>query len=66
MIEMTFGNITVDQLKTAAGIFIGEKNRHKHFSCETTINEAVGTLSGNENKLTYNCWVKNKETWEAE
>lgn len=66
MIEMTFGNITVDQLKTASGIFIGEKNRHKHFSCETTINEAVGTLSGNENKLTYNCWVKTKETLEAE
>jgi hypothetical protein len=66
MIEIAFGNITVDELNTAAGIFIGEKNRHKHFSFETTINQAVGTLSGDENKLIYNRWMKNKETWEDE
>ena len=60
MIEITFGNIAVDKLKTGAGIFIGETNKLGDFSFETTLNEVLGTLAGNENKLTENRWITNK------
>ncbi|MCM2533223.1 hypothetical protein NDK43_13475 [Neobacillus pocheonensis] len=66
MIEITFGNITVANINTSAGVFIGKKNKHKNFRSESIINEAVGILSGNENKLSYNHWMNNKEKWEDE
>ncbi|MGG3562943.1 hypothetical protein ABES03_15210 [Neobacillus rhizosphaerae] len=60
MIEITFGDISVANIKTSSGIFIGKKNTHKNFRNIRIINEGVGSLSGNENKLSNNHWVKNK------
>ena len=66
MIEITFGDISVANLKTSSGVFIGKKNTHKNFRNIRIINEGVGSLAGNENKLSNNHWVKHKEKWEGE
>jgi hypothetical protein len=64
MIEITFGQITVDNMSGSSGIFIGHKNKLKDFQYEKMTDEAVGILFGNENKLSYNKWMHIKETWE--
>ncbi|WML56621.1 hypothetical protein [Neobacillus sp. PS2-9] len=61
MIEITFGDILVANIKTSSGIFIGKKNTHKNFRNIRIINEGVGSLSGNENILSNTHWVKHKE-----
>lgn len=66
MIDLTLGTISVDQLSTSSGIFVGKENRLHHFSAQTTINEAVGTLTGSENKLTHNRWIHIKASEEEE
>ncbi|MDQ1146562.1 hypothetical protein QE429_003389 [Bacillus sp. SORGH_AS 510] len=66
MIELTFGNISVGNIKTSSGVFIGKKNTHKNFRSSRIVNEGVGALIGNENKLNNNYWVKHKEKWEGE
>lgn len=64
MITITFEKISVSRMSNSSGIFIGKKNSHKKFRKETVINEVVGVLSGNENIVCQNYWVKNKEKWE--
>lgn len=64
MITITFEKISVSRMSNSSGIFIGKKNSHKKFRKETVINEVVGVLSGNENIVSQNYWVKNKEKWE--
>lgn len=66
MINLTFGNVSIMNMKNSSGIFIGEKNSLKNFDNESVVNEVVGVLSGNENLITENHWVKTKEKWEDE
>ncbi|WP_462410483.1 hypothetical protein [Neobacillus sp. Marseille-QA0830] len=66
MIDISFSNISVDHLGTSSGIFIGNQNSLKNFSCEAEINEAFGSLAGNENKLTHNRMILDKELGEDE
>jgi hypothetical protein len=63
MIKITFEEISVSRMSNSSGIFIGKKNTHKKFRKESVINEVVGVLSGGENIVSQNYWVKNKEKW---
>ncbi|WHY79564.1 hypothetical protein QNH20_10675 [Neobacillus sp. WH10] len=64
MIKITFDNLSVMKMSNTSGIFIGKKNTHKNFRKESVINEVVGALSGNENRVRKNNWTKNRERWE--
>ncbi|MFK9090334.1 hypothetical protein [Bacillus salipaludis] len=66
MIKITFDNISIMKMSNASGILIGKQNTHKNFRNERVINEVVGDLSGNENTVSQNNWMKNRETWEEE
>jgi hypothetical protein len=66
LINLTLGNVSIMNIKNSSGIFIGEKNSLKNFDNESVVNEVVGVLSGNENLITENHWVKTKEKWEDE
>jgi hypothetical protein len=61
MIDLTLGNISITNIGDSSGFFIGKKNTHKAFRSERIMNEVVGELSGSENLITHNNWVKNKE-----
>jgi hypothetical protein len=60
MIDLSLGNISITNIGDSSGFFIGKENAHKAFRSERIINEVVGELSGNENVITHNDWVKNK------
>jgi len=64
MIHITFENISIKKMGNTTGIFIGQKNKHEKFRSVQVINEVVGSLSGNENRIIENNWLKNKEVWE--
>ncbi|MFJ7727567.1 hypothetical protein ACIQXV_15565 [Neobacillus sp. NPDC097160] len=64
MIKITFDQVSVLNMRNSSGIFIGKQNTHKNFRHESVINEVVGTISGNENWVNDNEWIKNKENWE--
>jgi hypothetical protein len=61
MLNLKLGNISINGIGPSAGFFIGKKNTHKAFHSEKTINEVVGVISGNENQVTNNHWVKNRQ-----
>ncbi|MGG3470312.1 hypothetical protein ABES02_22855 [Neobacillus pocheonensis] len=60
MINITLGNIAIAKMSHSSGMFIGEKNTLSKFQYKTDVNDLVGVISGDENKLTENRWVKNK------
>jgi hypothetical protein len=60
MINLSLGDISISSIGHSSGFFIGKKNTHKKFRSENVIDEVIGKLSGKENTLNYNCWVKNK------
>lgn len=60
MIDLSLGNISITKIGDSSGFFIGKKNTHKAFRSERIINEVVGELSGSENVIIHNNWVKNK------
>jgi len=64
MINITFDNISVMKMSNGSGFFIGKKNTLKNFRKESVINEVVGSLSGDENRVRKNNWTKNRERWE--
>ncbi len=61
MIKLTLGNISITSIGHSSGFFMGQQNTHKKFRSDLVINEVVGAISGNENKVTENYWVKNKQ-----
>ena len=61
MIKITFDKLSVMKMGNASGIFIGKKNTHKNFRKECVINEVVGALSGNENRVRKNNWTKTEK-----
>lgn len=66
MINITLGNISITKMGHSSGMFIGEKNTLSKFQYKTDINDVVGVISGDENKLNENRWVKNKVNSEDE
>ncbi|MFZ7943598.1 hypothetical protein [Neobacillus sp. 19] len=64
MIKITFDHVSVNKLNNTSGIFIGKQNTHKKFRHESVLDEVVGTISGNENRVTRSKWIKNKENGE--
>lgn len=64
MIHITFENISVKKMSNTSGIFIGQKNNLEKFQSDRVVNEVVGSLSGNENRIIENKWLKNKDGWE--
>ncbi|MGJ7910476.1 hypothetical protein [Neobacillus sp. LXY-1] len=61
MIDISFGNISVDSLGKSSGIFIAHQNKLKNFQFDKITHETVGTLLGNENRISYNQWMLSKE-----
>jgi hypothetical protein len=66
MIKLKLGNITVTSLGDSAGFFLGETNTHKNFRSNKVITEIVGDLSGKENTVINNKWVKDILEWKEE
>ncbi|WP_428910590.1 hypothetical protein [Niallia sp. Krafla_26] len=66
MIKLKLGNIVVTSLGDTSGFFIGETNTHKNFRSNKVITEVVGDLSGRENTVIKNKWVKNILEWKGE
>ncbi|WP_378586136.1 hypothetical protein [Neobacillus sp. GCM10023253] len=58
--KLSLGKISITNISDSSGVFFGKKNTHKKFHSDTTINEVIGTLSGNENTLTHGYWIKTK------
>jgi len=66
MIKITFDQLSVKEMSHASGIFIGKKNNLKKFQKESVVNEVVGAILGNENRVSGNNWIKNKVSWKEE
>lgn len=66
MINLTLEDISIGKMSNGSGFFIGEKNTLKKFNYTSVVNEAVGILSGNENTVKQNQWIKNREKWEVD
>lgn len=58
--KLSLENIFITKMETSAGMFIGKTNTLKQFQNQKEVNEVIGTISGRENKLTHNYWMKNK------
>ncbi|NRD76790.1 hypothetical protein HPT25_04700 [Bacillus sp. BRMEA1] len=58
--KLTLQNIDINSMENSVGVFIGKTNILKQFRGEKSINEVIGNISGNENKLRHGCWIKNK------
>ncbi|WP_066372267.1 hypothetical protein [Neobacillus fumarioli] len=58
--KLSLENISITKMETSAGMFIGKTNTLKQFQNQKEVNEVIGTISGRENKLTHNYWMKNK------
>jgi hypothetical protein len=63
MIHITFENISIKKMSNSTGIFIGQKNELGKFQSKRVINEVVGSLSGNENRVLGNKWLKDRDEW---
>ncbi|MEH7334651.1 hypothetical protein V7161_18575 [Neobacillus drentensis] len=66
MINLSLGKIDIMELGNSAGIFIGNKNRLKNFHTTKDTNEVMGVISGDENCISENQWVKTKVKMEDE
>lgn len=66
MIKLKLGNISVTSLGDSSGFFIGETNTHKNFRSEKMITDIVGDISGKENIVRNNKWVKDTLGWKEE
>ena len=66
MIKLKLGNITVTRLGDSSGFFLGETNTHKNFRSNKVITEIVGDLSGKENTVINNKWVKDILDWKEQ
>ncbi|RFB10997.1 hypothetical protein DZB84_21520 [Bacillus sp. HNG] len=66
MLNLKLGDITITSLGDSSGFFIGEENTHKKFRSNKVITEIVGDLSGKENTVINNEWVKDNLEWEEE
>lgn len=66
MIKLKLGNITVTSLGDSSGFFIGETNTHKNFCSNKVITDIVGDISGKENTVINNKWVKDNLEWKEE
>ena len=66
MIKLKLGNITVTRLGDSSGFFLGETNTHKNFRSNKVITEIVGDLSGEENTVINNKWVKDILDWKEQ
>lgn len=66
MIKLKLGNISVTSLGDSSGFFIGETNTHKNFRSEKMITDIVGDISGKENIVRNNKWVKDTLEWKEE
>lgn len=64
--KITLGDIQISSISESAGVIIGHNNTYKNFRNELIVNEVVGALSGDQNQLTKNRWIKNREKWEGE
>jgi hypothetical protein len=63
MIKFTYEQLSVERMRQSSGLFIGKTNVLKNFSKESEINEVVGRISGEKNKVHANIWIKNKDKW---
>lgn len=61
--KITMGDIQISSISESAGVNIGNKNAYKKFRNELIVNEVVGALSGDQNQLIHNKWMKNIEKW---
>ena len=66
MIHLTLGNISITSIGQSSGFFMGETNIHKKFRSGQVVNEVLGVLSGDENRLTENKWVENNQKESSE
>jgi hypothetical protein len=66
MINLTLGNISITNIGQSSGFFMGETNTHKKFRSSQAVNEVLGVLSGDENRLTENKWLKNNQKERSE
>jgi hypothetical protein len=60
MIDLTLGKISITSIGQSSGFFMGEKNTLEKFKSKKIINEVVG-ISGDENLVVENVWMKNKQ-----
>ena len=60
MIEVNFANISIKQLGSSSGLFIGNTNTLKSFQNKKEKFEVIGVLNGAENKLVNNKWYQTK------
>ena len=66
MVNLTLGNITITSIGQSSGFFVGETNTHKKFRSNQVVNEVLGLLSGDENKVTENKWQENNQKERSE
>ncbi|WP_223587956.1 hypothetical protein [Neobacillus bataviensis] len=66
MINLSLGKIDIMNLSKSAGIFIGNNNKLKSFHATEVTNEVMGVISGDENSIRENQWVKTKVIMEDE
>jgi hypothetical protein len=66
MIHVKLGNISIAKISHSSGFFTGEKNTQKSFYSDQIMNEVVGTVSGDKNRLIDNRWLKNKRIGKEE
>ncbi len=62
MIKLTLETINIREMVNTSGIFIGPNNVQNGFRNVKVINEVVGSLFGNENKVIKNHWLKTKKS----
>jgi hypothetical protein len=58
--KLSLENIAITKMGNTAGVFMGKTNTIKQFHNVKTLNEVIGTISGNENRLSQSYWIKNK------
>ncbi|TWD90324.1 hypothetical protein FB550_12288 [Neobacillus bataviensis] len=66
MINLTLGNISITSVGQSSGFFMGGSNTHKKFRSSQVVNEVLGVLSGDENRLTENKWLENNQKERSE
>ncbi|WP_160725547.1 hypothetical protein [Bacillus sp. USDA818B3_A] len=66
MINLKLGNIFVTSIGQSSGFFMGGTNTHKKFRSSQVMNEVLGVLSGDENKVTENKWLENTQKERSE
>ncbi len=49
--KLSLGDITISSIGKSSGFFFGKKNTLKQFRNESSVNEVIGSLSGNENTV---------------